>query len=645
MGSKREYQLEDGKLILDRVRSYFDVPFSRPPTSVDLSKDDQLYIDIAAYFKEHLKEVSYNITMISILQNRTLWERYQQFKSLQQAIEKEEKPNALFQTEYETLFKDTVLFHGTQPDNVISILDHGLDGRFSKSFGNCGPAIYLSPSLYKCDQFASRNSSKRALVVCVTALGKIFDNTKDKDKSVNPHTKYPPKGYHSVKHYVAVADEYVVYDNSQVLPILSIHYEKAQGNNALHANPFMLQLPGMKPITGFNSFNTNNQSNFKWPINNGNTSSSQFNTNGCISSSGNNYSSSLPPIQLANFNLPPLPLNFNPIVTQVQVHHQPITAFSSSNWMLRKAQAMIQQWTHQVDLSSGLLSFYGVTTMAYKQFWPAKSNDGYPSLVSYLDFVLSSRQSNLSSSNLDQGFINMLKKLKSSEGIVHAKRRQVEKSKSINLFQYTSLATQNRLREAAQESCTICAELIVNLNQPSDIVKMNNCPHVFHKSCIETWLYMPSSQMICPNCKTPCHDPMAPPPIGPMPDGEMAYSFSEKFGAWFICYSIPHGKQLPCHPSPGKPFKGTTRTAICPIYHKWGPLLLIRMIAAFYYHHTFTVGTSLTTNMSDVIIWNGIHHKTTIDGGFGFPDSTYEERVSLELDGKGILLFLRDLMK
>jgi len=137
---------------------------------------------------------------------------------------------------------------------------------------------------------------------------------------------------------------------------------------------------------------------------------------------------------------------------------------------------------------------------------------------------------------------------------------------------------------------------------------------------------------------------MAPPPVGPMPDGEMAYSFSEKFGAWFICYSIPHGVQLSCHPAPGKPFKGANRTAICPIYSKWGPLLFIRMVAAFYYHHTFTVGTSLTTNMSDVITWNGIHHKTSIDGGFGFPDSTYEERISLELDGKGILLFLRDLV-
>ncbi|CAB5142263.1 WWE domain-containing protein [Rhizophagus irregularis DAOM 181602=DAOM 197198] len=638
---KREYQLEDGKLILDRVRNYFCVPYTKPPTNIELSKDDQLYIDIAAYFGDQLKEVFCKITSISILQNRTVWERYQQYKDLQQAIEKERE--ARFQTNFETAFKDTVLFHGTQPDNVISILEHGLvrDGRFSKEYGNCGPAIYLSPSFVKCDIFASRcNPTKRALVVCVTALGKIFDNTIS--KTVNPNTKYPPKGFHSVKHYVSTADEYVVYDNDQVLPILAIYYDKSEENN-LH--PF---IPAISSIAGFNSFAASNQSNFKMPIN----TSPHFNSAFGLNSNGFNYTSHHPS---TTFNLPPLPTNFNRNVPQLPS----ITLFTpfakssiskstnvqtESQWTIRKAQGMVQQWERQVNLSGKISNFYG-TAMADKQFWPVKPNGIYPHLKTYLDLVMS-KQPNMSSSELDQGFINMLKNLNSYEGIVYARRKNVEMSRSINLNQVISLATQDRLQEAAasQESCTICAESVVTFNQPLDVVKMNNCPHIFHRSCIETWLYMPSSQMICPNCKTPCHDPMAPPPIGPMPDGEMAYSFSEKFGAWFICYSIPHGAQLPCHAAPGKPFKGATRTAVCPIYLKWGPLLFIRMVAAFYYHHTFTVGTSLTTNMSDVITWNGIHHKTSIDGGFGFPDSTYEDRVSLELDGKGILLFLRDLI-
>ena len=72
---RRECQLEDGKLILDLIRNYFNVPYTTPPKNITLSKDDKLYIDISAYFKEKLKKVSCNITSISILQNRTVWER------------------------------------------------------------------------------------------------------------------------------------------------------------------------------------------------------------------------------------------------------------------------------------------------------------------------------------------------------------------------------------------------------------------------------------------------------------------------------------------------------------------------------------------------------------------------------------------
>jgi len=73
--SKREYQLEDGKLILERVCDYFNVPYTRPPTNIKLLEDDKLYKDIAEYFREQLKEISCNITSISILQNRVVWER------------------------------------------------------------------------------------------------------------------------------------------------------------------------------------------------------------------------------------------------------------------------------------------------------------------------------------------------------------------------------------------------------------------------------------------------------------------------------------------------------------------------------------------------------------------------------------------
>ncbi|CAG8506825.1 4943_t:CDS:2 [Acaulospora colombiana] len=646
-GGKREYQLEDGKLILDRVRPYFLIPLATPPKKVTLPPTDSLHKDIAAYFADSLKQAACKIISISVLQNTTLWERYHMFKSLQQAIEQGERATEKSSQGafIDTAFKDTVLFHGTQPDNVSSILDHGLDGRLSKSYGNCGPAIYLSPSFEKCDMFASRyNASQRSLVVCVTALGKVYDNTLI--PTVSQNTKFPPRGYNSVKHFVSVSDEYVIYDNSQVLPILAINYEKIE-KNIPHpvASPFMLPpFPVVSPfaMTPPTPITASNQT-VKLPM-----GSSRFNASIGFGNNNCNFRSlfvtSLSTITTAPvFHRPTLPQL--PLISAARSSsHAGGNSNNESNWVMRKAQQMLYQWEAQVDFNRDLSNFYGAL-MADRQFWPHLSGGSYPNLRSYLNFAIANKRSK-ASIYLDQGLVNTLENLNSHQGIVYAKRRQVELNRSVNLQQILTTTSKERLQEAisSQESCSICAEMILPFGSNKDIVQMNNCPHLFHQSCIETWLNMPSSQMVCPNCKTPCHDPTAPPPIGPMPDGEMAYIFSEKLGAWFICYWIPNGTQLPCHVTPGRQFKGTTRTAVCPIYFKWGPLLFIRLVAAFYYHHTFTVGTSLTTNMSDTTTWNGIHHKTSIDGMFGFPDSTYEERVSLELDAKGILLFLRDVV-
>ncbi len=53
----------------------------------------------------------------------------------------------------------------------------------------------------------------------------------------------------------------------------------------------------------------------------------------------------------------------------------------------------------------------------------------------------------------------------------------------------------------------------------------------------------------------------------------------------------------------------------------------------------FTVGRSVTTGLDNQVVWNGIHHKTAVNGGsssFGYPDDTYLKRVKLELAAKGI---------
>lgn len=52
----------------------------------------------------------------------------------------------------------------------------------------------------------------------------------------------------------------------------------------------------------------------------------------------------------------------------------------------------------------------------------------------------------------------------------------------------------------------------------------------------------------------------------------------------------------------------------------------------------FTVGRSVATGLDDCVVWNGIHHKTSMDGGspHAYPDNTYLDRVTQELSLFGI---------
>ena len=52
------------------------------------------------------------------------------------------------------------------------------------------------------------------------------------------------------------------------------------------------------------------------------------------------------------------------------------------------------------------------------------------------------------------------------------------------------------------------------------------------------------------------------------------------------------------------------------------------------------MGTSVTTGQKNTVVWNGIHHKTNLSGGtnyYGYPDSTYFNRVKEELAAKGVI--------
>ena len=81
-----------------------------------------------------------------------------------------------------------------------------------------------------------------------------------------------------------------------------------------------------------------------------------------------------------------------------------------------------------------------------------------------------------------------------------------------------------------------------------------------------------------------------------------------------ISYQFPSGVQGPEHSNPGQYYQGTSRTAYLPDNHE-GREVLQFLRRAFDARLVFTVGTSNTTGLSNQVIWNDIHHKTSISGG------------------------------
>ena len=99
----------------------------------------------------------------------------------------------------------------------------------------------------------------------------------------------------------------------------------------------------------------------------------------------------------------------------------------------------------------------------------------------------------------------------------------------------------------------------------------------------------------------------------------------EKYGTLTINYQMFSGKKNEIN------YPGTHRIAYLP-NNKEGNEVLILLKKAF--------DRKLTTGAKNVIVWNGVHHKTNLYGGsshFGYPDETYFTRVKLELADKGVV--------
>ncbi|KAL8271633.1 hypothetical protein Esti_004438 [Eimeria stiedai] len=177
-----------------------------------------------------------------------------------------------------------------------------------------------------------------------------------------------------------------------------------------------------------------------------------------------------------------------------------------------------------------------------------------------------------------------------------------------------------------------------------EVVKMKGCPHCFHVECIR--MYIKSSSkggLYCPTCNL-----LQLPGIGPSPPGKMMWTITNRSmlsghpteGTIIINYIMEGGIQTERHAQPNTPYIGTRREAYLPDCLK-GRQLLRLLIQAFVKGHLFTVGQSVTSGRTNVVVWNGIHHKTSVSGGvlqYGYPDDTFLSRLAEELRARGFCL-------
>ena len=172
-----------------------------------------------------------------------------------------------------------------------------------------------------------------------------------------------------------------------------------------------------------------------------------------------------------------------------------------------------------------------------------------------------------------------------------------------------------------------------------NVVKFSNwMDHFYHKECAQMML----GDKSC--VKWAIWGMIYGENIGDMPPGIMSWTYYQKgtypwdgyqdYGTWIVSYSFKNGHRN------GVRYRGTSRAGYIPDTPE-GREVLWLLIKWFRRRHTFIVGDSVTTGAKNVVVWNSVHHKTNTHGGaayYGYPDSTYLNRVKLEMADKGVIL-------
>ena len=143
------------------------------------------------------------------------------------------------------------------------------------------------------------------------------------------------------------------------------------------------------------------------------------------------------------------------------------------------------------------------------------------------------------------------------------------------------------------------------------------CKQAFCNSCLDEPLkHKPC--ICCPTCTVPLRNVTSNQPLG---DTMTVHTYPkqklpgyEQYGIIQIKYVIHSGRQGKEHPNPGQFFHGTSRTAYLPDSPE-GRKVLQLLRKAFDAQMIFTIEPSHTSGAADTVVWNDIHHKTSIHGG------------------------------
>ncbi|XP_952207.1 uncharacterized protein TA13580 [Theileria annulata] len=189
------------------------------------------------------------------------------------------------------------------------------------------------------------------------------------------------------------------------------------------------------------------------------------------------------------------------------------------------------------------------------------------------------------------------------------------------------------------KACPICLEDLI-----CDLISLKGCLHIYHRNCFLDYATKTKKpNVVCPLCN--CVSLTG---KGPSPPGKMSWNVKKDLkllsnGTFIttieIKYKMKSGIQLRWHPNPGKPYRGVFKKAFLPITADY--LFILRMlIMAFLDGQTFRVEDSMEDNCGS-IEWNGIEHKTNLEGGIekgGFPDNNYKSRVIENILSKGLTI-------